>query len=210
MMTIAIFGAGGKVGSSALAEAASRGHCVTPLRSAAADITDPRAVARAAAGHEVAIAAVAPAETDPRDFFRAAADGLVAGLQKAGVSRLVWVSIASLLPDAAGVPLVDTDGFPAEYRPFSLGHRTVLETLKASGLQWTAVSPAGDFAPDGAPVGGYALTEVGDLGTPITYADHARALVDLAEQSRSRGAHLGVVPQPPGAAGSIAGTEGHG
>jgi putative NADH-flavin reductase len=209
MMTIAIFGTGGKTGSSAMAEAASRGHHVTPLRSAAADITDPRAVARAASGHHVAIAAVAPAEADPRDFFRAAATGLVAGLQKAGVSRLVWVSIASLLPDAAGVPFVDTEGFPAEYRPFSLGHRTVLETFEASGLQWTAVSPAGDFAPDRAPVGGYALTEVGDPTTRITHADHARALVDLAEQSRACGAHLGVVPRPPGAAGPIAGTEGH-
>ncbi|WP_405606421.1 NAD(P)-dependent oxidoreductase [Streptomyces sp. NBC_00076] len=208
MMTIVTFGAGGKTGSSTVAEAASRGHHVTPLRSADADITDPQAVARAASGHAVAIAAVAPADADPGAFFPAVANGLVAGLQEAGVTRLVWVSIASLLPDASGVPPVDTDGFPAEYRPFSLGHRTALETFKASGLQWTAVSPAGDFAPHGAPVGGYALTEVGDLTTRITHADHARALVDLAEQSRLRGAHLGVAPQSPGAAVSIAGRAG--
>ncbi|MFJ4205716.1 NAD(P)-dependent oxidoreductase [Streptomyces sviceus] len=209
MTTIVIFGAGGKTGSSAVAEAASRGHHVTPLRSADADITDPQAVARAASGHDVAIAGVAPAEANPGDFFRAVADGLVTGLQRAGVSRLVWVSIASLLPDVSGVQPVDSYGFPAEYRPFSLGHRTALEAFKASGLQWTAVSPAGDFVTDASPTGGYILTEVGDLATRITHVDHARALVDLAERSGLRGQHLGVAPQSPFAAGSVAGRAGH-
>ncbi|WP_446033552.1 NAD(P)-dependent oxidoreductase [Streptomyces olivaceus] len=209
MMTIVIFGSGGKTGSSAVAEAASRRHHVRPLRRADADITDPQAVARAASGHDVAIAGVAPAEADPRDFFAAAADGLVTGLQKAGVSRLIWVSIASLLPDAAGVPPVDTDSFPADYRPFSLGHRTALETFTASGLQWTAVSPAGDFAPNTAPTGGYTLTEVGDLTSRITHADHARALVDLAERSGLRRKHFGVAPQSPSAAEPVAGRAGH-
>ncbi|MFJ9871358.1 NAD(P)-dependent oxidoreductase [Streptomyces sp. NPDC101165] len=123
-------------------------------------MTDPQAVARAASGHDGAIAAVAPAETDPRAFLQAAVNGLVTALQNAGVTRLVWVSIASLLPGPSGVPAVDTDGLPAEYRPFSLAHRIALETVKASDLQWTAVSPAGDFAPDTSPTGGYALIEV--------------------------------------------------
>ncbi|MFJ8025693.1 hypothetical protein [Streptomyces sp. NPDC096311] len=78
--------------------------------------------------------------------------------------------------------------------PFSLGHRTALETFKAPGLQWTAVSRAGDFAPDTSPTGEYTLTEVGDLTTRITHADHARALVDLAERSGLRGEHLEVAP----------------
>ncbi|MGW2100199.1 NAD(P)-dependent oxidoreductase [Streptomyces olivaceoviridis] len=208
MMKIVIFGAGGRTGSTAVAEASARGHHVTPLRSADADITDPQAVARVALGHDVAIAAVAPAEDDPRAFFRAAADGLVTGLQNAGVARLVWVGIASLLPDASGVPAVDTDDFPAEYRPFSLGHRTALETIKASGLQWTAVSPAGDFAPGTSPAGGYVLTEVGDLTIRISRADHARALVDMAERADLRGQHLGVAPLSPGAKASVAGEGG--
>ncbi|MFE1840460.1 NAD(P)-dependent oxidoreductase [Streptomyces sviceus] len=208
MTRIVIFGAAGRTGSIAVAEASARGHQVTPLRSADADITDPQAVARAASSHDVAIAAVAPAEADPRAFFRSAADGLVTGLQNAGVARLVWVGIASLLPDASGVPAVDTDGFPAEYRPFSLGHRTALETIKASGLQWTAVSPAGDFAPGTSPARGYVLTEVGDLTTRISRADHARALVDMAELADLRGQHLGVAPPSPSAKASAAGTGG--
>ncbi|MFD8549166.1 NAD(P)-dependent oxidoreductase [Streptomyces sp. NPDC059649] len=197
MMRIVIFGASGKTGRAAVAEATARGHRVTSLRSADADITQPEAVARAVSGHDVAIAAVAPAAADPRAFFQAAANGLVTGPQDAGVARLVWVSIASLLPDASGVPAVDTDGFPAEYRPFSMAHRIALEVINASGLHWTAVSPAGDFAPEAPPVGGYALTEVGDLTSRITRADHARALVDMAERSGMRGEHFGVVPLDP-------------
>jgi uncharacterized protein len=204
MMRIVIFGAGGRTGGTAVAEATARGHRVTSLRSADADITDPEAVARAASAHDVAIAAVAPAKTDPRDFFQAAANGLVTGLQNAGVTRLVWVSIASLLPDASEVPAVDTDGFPAEYRPFSLAHRIALETIKASDLQWTAVSPAGDFDPDTSPIGGYALTGIGDLTSRITHADHARALVDMAERSGLRGEHFGVVPLSPDEKASVA------
>ncbi|WP_157858054.1 NAD(P)-dependent oxidoreductase [Streptomyces durhamensis] len=167
------------------------------MRSADADTTAPEAVARAASGHDVAIAAVAPGETDPRAFFQAAAMGLVTGLQNAGVARLVWVSIVSLLPGASSVPAVDTDAFPAEYRPFSLGHRIALEAIKASDLQWTAVSPAGDFAPHTLPTGGYALTGVGDLTSRITHADHARALVDMAERSGMPGEHFGVVLRSP-------------
>ncbi|MFG2134076.1 NAD(P)-dependent oxidoreductase [Streptomyces sp. NPDC048751] len=204
MMRIVIFGAGGSTGSMALAEATAREHCVTSPRSAEADITDPKAVARAAAGRDVAIAAVAPAEAGPRAFFPAAANGLVTGLQDAVVGRLVWVSIASLLPGASGIPAVDTDGFPAEYRPFSLGHRIALEVINASGLQWAAVSPAGDFASGTSPASGYAFTAVGDLTSRVTRADHARALVDLAERPGLRGEHLGVVPLPSGAQSSAA------
>ncbi|MFJ8923576.1 NAD(P)-dependent oxidoreductase [Streptomyces sp. NPDC102415] len=208
MTRIVIFGAGGKTGRTAAAEASARGHHVTPLRSADADITDPQAVARAVLGHDVAIAAVAPAGADPRAFFRAAAEGLVTGLQNAGVARLVWVGIASLLPDASGVPTLDTDDFPLEYRPFSLGHRTALETIKASGLQWTAVSPAGDFAPGTSSADGYALTHIGDLTTRINRTDHARALVDIAERANLVGEHLGVTPLSPDAGVSVAGRGG--
>ncbi|WP_207954410.1 NAD(P)-dependent oxidoreductase [Saccharopolyspora elongata] len=199
MLKIAIFGAGGQAGTAAVIEASARGHHVTALRRADADITNPQAVARAAFGQDVAIGAVAPADGDPAGFYRAAASSLAAGLVEAGVDRLVWVSIASLLPNAAGVAPVDAEGFPAEYRPFSLGHRAALEVFTGSDLIWTAVSPAGDFDPHRSPQGGYTMTAVGDLSARITYADHARAIVDLAEQPGVRGGHVGVLPPSPGA-----------
>lgn len=197
MLNIVIFGAGGQAGTAAAAEASARGHQVTALGRADADITDPQAVARAAKGCDVAVVAVAPSDGDPVEFYRAAANSIAVGLLQARVHRLVWVSIASLLPDASGVAPVDAEDFPPTFRPFSLGHRAALERLTRSDLTWTAVSPAGDFDRTDAPSTGYSLTHVGDLGTQITYADHARALIDLAEMPDEHlGEHLGVMRPP--------------
>ncbi|WP_432974061.1 NAD(P)-dependent oxidoreductase [Dactylosporangium sp. CA-233914] len=191
MLKIVVFGAGGKAGSTAVAEARARGHEVTPLVRSMADVTDPAAVARGAVGHDVAIAAVAEASADPSVFFRAAAESLVTGLKEAGVSRLVWVSLASLLPDASGVPMADSVGFPAEFQPFSVAHRTALDIIRGSGLDWVAVSPSGNFDLEGKPAGVYHLAP-GDLAQHITYADHARALIDEAERAQLRRTHIGV------------------
>ncbi|GAB3156560.1 NAD(P)-dependent oxidoreductase [Micromonospora sonneratiae] len=190
MLKIVVFGAGGRAGSAAVAEAGARGHEVTPLVRAVADVTDPVAVAAGAAGHDVAIAAVGDVN-EPAVFFRAAAESLVAGLREARVDRLVWVSLASLLPDANGVPLMDTTGFPPEFRPFSLAHQTALDILRSSDLEWVAVSPSGSFDLEGRPTGAYHLAP-GDLRAHITYADHARALIDEAERMQFRRTHIGV------------------
>ncbi|MER5702421.1 NAD(P)H-binding protein [Micromonospora sp. NPDC002296] len=191
MLKIVVFGAGGKAGGTAVVEARARGHEVTPLVRSAADVTDAAAVARAAAGHDVAIVAAADANADPAVFFRAAAASLVTGLKEAGVNRLVWVSLASLLPDANGVPVMDMAGFPAEFQPFSLAHRAALDILRGSDLDWVAVSPSGNFDLEGKPAGGYHLAP-GDLAEHITYADHARALIDEAERAQFRRTHIGV------------------
>jgi uncharacterized protein len=194
MLNLVIFGAGGQAGAAAAAEASARGHHVTALRRVDAEVTDPRVVARAAFGHEAAVVAVAPSDREPREFYRAVADSLATGLVEAGVPRLVWVSIASLLPDVSGVAPVGTDGFPAEYRPFSFGHRAALERFSRSGLTWTAVSPAGDFDRASSPHHGYTLTNVGNLCARVTYADHARAVIDLAEQPGGHvREHVGVL-----------------
>lgn len=190
MLKIVVFGAGGRAGSTAVAEARARGHEVTALVQAAADITDPAAVAAGAAGHDVAIAAAADAG-DPAGFFRDAAESLVAGLTETRVNRLVWVSLASLLPTANGTPLMDTPGFPTEYRPFSLAHRAALDILRSSDLEWVAVSPSGHFDLEGKPAGTYHLAP-GGLEEHITYADHARALIDEAERAQFRRTHIGV------------------
>jgi putative NADH-flavin reductase len=195
MLKIVLFGTGGEVGSAVAVEAAARGHRVTRLRSADSDITDALAVAKVAVGHDVAIVAVAPSNRDPDEFYRLASSGLVAGLRAAGIRRLVWVSIASLLPDANGRPLVEAEGFPAEYVQFSLAHRVALDEFTRSDLLWTAVSPAGDFDRNGSSHANYVLTSVGDVEARITYPDHARAIVDLAERPGEHvGEHVGVLP----------------
>lgn len=117
MSNIVIFGAGGQAGTAAAAEASARGHHVTALGRGDADVRDPRAVARAAWGKDAAIVAVAPSDDDPVEFYRVAANSLADGLLHAGVHRLVWVSIGTLLPDLGGVPFSVIDAWLDALQP---------------------------------------------------------------------------------------------
>jgi uncharacterized protein len=195
-----------------LAEARRRGHEVTaavrdPSRHggltenagvplAAADVTDVADVAAVAARHDAAInaAAVYGAGTDPQAFFTGAAHALVEGLRQAGVDRLVTVGLSTLLPGPDGRRLLDTPGFPAEFRPFCLAHAAGLEVLRAEGgaLDWVYVSPAGDFDHGGERTGRYAIREHGDTAARISYADFAVVLLDEAETPRHHRDHLAV------------------
>jgi uncharacterized protein len=211
MSKIVIFGAGGRAGRQAVAEARRRGHEVTavvrdPSRHsgladggvwvAAGDVTDMAGVTALAAGHDAAIhaAAVYGAGTDPGAFFTGAAYALVEGLRQAGVDRLVAVGLSTLLPGPDGTRLLDSPGFPAEFRPFCLAHAAGLEVLRAEGgaLDWVYVSPAGDFDHEGERTGHYGVREQGDATARISYADFALVLLDEAETPRHHRSHLAV------------------
>ncbi|MFI6818264.1 NAD(P)-dependent oxidoreductase [Nonomuraea sp. NPDC050328] len=207
MSKFVVFGAGGRAGRQAVAEAVRRGHQVTavvrdpsrytgPLDAGvqvvAGDVTDAADVAAFAAGHDAALNAAAVVEPDT--FFPAAARALNQGLRQAGVRRLVAVGLASLLPDPAGVPLMDQPGFPAQFRPFCLGHAAGLEVLRAEDnpLDWVYISPVGDFDHDGERTGRYEIGRHGDPAARISYADFAIVLLDEAETPRHRHVHLAV------------------
>ncbi|WP_409181947.1 NAD(P)-dependent oxidoreductase [Amycolatopsis sp. VS8301801F10] len=205
MSKIVIFGAGGRTGRQAVAEARRRGHDVTavvrdPARyqdladAVAGDVTSAAEVAALAAGHDAAVnaAAVYGEGTDPEAFFTGAARALVTGLARAGVDRLVAVGLSALLPAADGTSVLDS--IPAEFRPFCLAHAAGLEVLRTegAGLDWVYVSPAGDFDHDGERTGRYEIGEHGDLARKISYADFAVALLDEIENPRHHRVHLAV------------------
>jgi putative NADH-flavin reductase len=196
-MNIVVFGAGGRAGRRAVAEAHRRGHRVTavvrdPARHGdlagaevvAGDVTDAAGVGRAAAGHDAAVSAAVDLSAAPHDFFTTSSRALAAGLAEAGVRRLVVVGLASIMPGPSGGPLMDEPGYPNEYRSFYLGHAAGIDELRASDLDWTYVAPAGDFDHDGAPNGRYAIAEHGDPASRITYADFAISLLDEIEKPR--------------------------
>ncbi|MEK8108778.1 NAD(P)H-binding protein [Micromonospora sp. M12] len=106
-----VFGAGGRAGRQAVAEAHRRGHQVTAVvrnpaghsgrtdvQVVAGDVTDAASVAQAAAGHDAAISAAVDLSVPPHDFFTASSRALTTGLTEAGVRRLVVVGLASVLP----------------------------------------------------------------------------------------------------------------
>lgn len=92
-----------------------------------------------------------------------------------------------------GVPLMDTPGYPQEYRAFYLGHAAGTEVLRreGAGVDWLVLSPAGDFDHGGAPTGRYRFAPA-EAASRITYADLAVALLDEIGTPRHRHRHLGV------------------
>lgn len=198
MSKILVIGARGRAGKAAVAEAARRGHEVLGVARTAddglvlGDVTDAERIAELAAGQDAVIAAVYDSRSDPGEFYPAAARALVEGLEKAGVPRLVWVGLASSLRTADGTLLMDTDGYPNEYRPFYLAHHAALDIFAASSLDWVSVAPSGDFDhADPTRKGTYRVAS-GNASDLISYADFAIALVDEIDHPAHRRTAIGV------------------
>ncbi|AYY58553.1 NAD(P)-dependent oxidoreductase [Burkholderia multivorans] len=196
-LNIALFGATGMIGSRIAAEAARRGHRVTALSrrpgaagdgitAKAADLFDPASVAAALPGHDVVASAYGPKQDDAANVV-AAVKALVEGARRAGLKRVVVVGGAGSLEVAPGKQLVDTEGFPAEYKAVALAHRDALDYLKTvDDLDWTFFAPAALIAP-GERTGtfrtGAGKLIVGANGdSRISAEDYAVAFVDALEQ----------------------------
>ncbi len=189
-----VFGASGRTGRAVVAEARRRGLAVTEAGRADGSVTDPADVARLAAGHDAAVVAVHDPAVLPGAYFPAVARALAEGLPAAGVGRLVSVGLASVLPTATGELLMDTPGYPQEWREFYVGHGAGTDALRAAApdaLDWAVLSPAGDFDHEGTPAGGYALAPA-RADSRITQADFARAVVDEVESPTLHRRHAGV------------------
>jgi putative NADH-flavin reductase len=208
MKKIIVFGAGGRAGRAAVQEARRRGHQVTAVVRDPAkygdlavdgvlmvggDVTDVNKVAQLAEEHDAAIGAAADLSAQPDVFFAGAARALLEGLTRAGVERLVVVGLASVLETASGVLLMDTPGYPQEYRSFYLGHAAGTDVLRAdtTTLDWLVISPAGDFDHGGARTGRY-RTAPAEATSRICYADFAIALLDEIDTPEHHRRHLGV------------------
>lgn len=209
MSQIIVFGAGGRAGRAAVAEARSRGHQVTAVvrdpakyadlsavdgvRTVEGDVTHARSVAQLSIGHDAAISAVYDAAAQPEAFFTSASRALLDGLAQAGVNRLVGVGLASVLETATGALLMDTPGYPQDYRAFYLGHAAGTDVLRTlpSGLDWLVLSPAGDFDHGGARTGGY-RTAPAEATSRISYADFAIALLDEIDNPQHHRTQVGV------------------
>lgn len=199
---IVIFGAGGRAGRRAVAEAVARGHQVTAVvRDPAAyrdlagdgvavvagDVTRADSVAEVAAGHDAAISAAGRMDMPSDEFYVSAAHALLDGLARAGVGRLVLVGIGSVLETAPGVAFHDAPGFPAEARAFSLGHSAELDVLRAAetDIDWLVIAPPPVMLDNEAPRTGRYRTGsdqvIADGAPSFSYADLAVALIDEIE-----------------------------
>jgi putative NADH-flavin reductase len=200
IMKIAVFGAGGRIGSRIVTEALNRGHDVTAavrhpedytvihehLKVAKADLFNSQDVETAAFNQDAVVSAYSPAKGIPASTIKEVAIPLINGLKQAHVKRLIIVGGAGSLEVSPGLQLVDTPDFPAEYKPVSLAHREALAIYeKANELDWTFLSPSAEIYP-GTRTGKFRtgdnqlLTDANGK-SHISMEDYAVAIVDEIE-----------------------------
>lgn len=191
MSKIAIIGATGRAGSQLLEEALRRGHSVTAIArdtskigqragvvSKNVDVLDAVALQAAVAGHDVVISAA--------HFSTIPASAVIEPVKKAGVKRLLVVGGAGslLLPD--GTRVIDSEGFPPEYKAEASAGAEFLNTLhQEKELDWTFLSPTAEFV-EGERTGKFRLGKndllVSAQGRSwISFADYAIAMMDEVE-----------------------------
>jgi uncharacterized protein len=205
--TILLVGASGMIGSRILAEAAGRGHPViaaarhperiatgTNIRTAQLDATDVQAFIALARQADVIVTATSPrGGGDPHQEAKAIGDAAIAAARATG-KRLIVVGGAGSLSLPDGRPLAET--LPDAYRGEALAMRAVLDSLKASDVNWTFFSPAASIAP-GQRTGKYRLgttTLLSDQNgnSRISAEDYAKALVDEIESPAHERAQMTI------------------
>ncbi|MCU1784915.1 NAD(P)-dependent oxidoreductase [Pseudomonas sp. 13B_2.1_Bac1] len=191
MSKIAIIGVTGRAGSQLLEEALRRGHSVVaiarntdtlPKRDGVTvkqvDALDAHALEQAVSGSDVVISAA--------HFATLPAAAVIGPVKKAGVKRLLVVGGAGslLLPDGGRV--IDSEGFPAEYKAEASAGAEFLDVLRQEkDLDWTFLSPSAEFV-ETERTGKFRLGQdnllVSSAGRSwISFADYAIALIDEVE-----------------------------
>ncbi|MCM3612111.1 NAD(P)-dependent oxidoreductase [Planococcus sp. MERTA32b] len=198
-MKIGIIGATGKAGSLIMKEAKSRGHEVTAIVRNSQKLPE---------GEDAAVLEKDIFELDANDLkqFDAvvnafgvppekaeqhveAGRSLINALKDAKETRLLVVGGAGSLfvDEAKTTRLNETPEFPEAFKAIALNQSQNLADLEqAEGIQWTFLSPAAFFDPDGKRTGKYQIGEDAFLvnrkgKSYISYKDYAIALVDEIE-----------------------------
>ncbi|MBW6390742.1 NAD(P)-dependent oxidoreductase [Billgrantia antri] len=202
-MKIALIGASGFIGSALLDEALARGHQVKalvtrPERLAPrdglsvekSDVLNSAALTEQLRGADVVLSAFSGhAQKDVYGYYVAGFDAILAATRAAGVPRLLVVGGAASLEIAPGQLLLDSPGFPAEYRATAEGAKTALERLRSQQEQaWTLLSPAAEIFPGERTgkfrLGGDSLLSDAEGISRISVQDYAVAMLDELEEPR--------------------------
>ncbi|MEF3307349.1 NAD(P)-dependent oxidoreductase [Paenibacillus sp. GYB004] len=209
---IGIIGASGKAGSLIVQEALARGHEVTAIVRNAANITIPQVavleknVFDLTSGDlnrfDVIVNAFA-APIGQEHLHVDAGNVLIKALQEATDTRLLVVGGAGSLfvDEAKTTRLVDTPQFPKEYHATATNQGKNLELLQLTdSINWTFLSPAAFFSPEGRRTGSYRLgkdhlllNSKGD--SYVSYADYAIAVLDEIEHPQHPNTRFTVVSE---------------
>lgn len=202
-MNIALIGASGFIGSALLKEALARGHHVTALVtrperiapqenliSVKSDALSTEALAQQLSGADAVISAFSGhAQENVFGYYFKGFRSILSATQQASVPRLLVVGGAATLEVAPGKKLLDTPGFPSEYRATAEGAQAALEILRAQTAQdWTFLSPAAEILPGERTgnfrLGGDMLLTDSEGNSRISVQDYAVAMLDELENPR--------------------------
>jgi putative NADH-flavin reductase len=201
-MRITLFGANGGTGRLLTRQALDAGHTVVAVTRrpgefpvshprlvvAEADAYDREAVGSAIAGADAVLSTLGvPYTRKAITIYSEGIAGIVAGMQRHGVKRVVVVSSAATDPrrHAQGGFLLNNVIQPLVTA--TIGRTTYVDMrrmeayLRATDLDWTVMRPSGLFDADG--VSAYRLTEDHDDGVFTSRADLAASMLAQLETS---------------------------
>lgn len=211
-MKIGIIGATGKAGNLILKEALKRGHEVTAIVRDSQKVENSDVpvlekdvfglTAEDLAPFDVVVNAFGVPPEKAKQHIEAGRI-LIDALKEAHDTRLIVVGGAGSLfvDEARTTRLAETPEFPEAFKSIANGQAQNLSDLEASeGIQWTFLSPAAFFDPEGRRTGRYQKGDDGFIVNSkgksyISYADYAIALVDEIESGEHKNKRFTVVSE---------------
>ncbi|MED4452013.1 NAD(P)-dependent oxidoreductase [Metabacillus fastidiosus] len=209
-MKIGVIGASGKAGSLILKEAVERGHEVTAIVRNAEKVKEANIEvieknifdlnSQDMEQFDVVVNAFNAAPGEEHQHIEAG-KVLIEVLKGAPKTRLIVVGGAGSLfvDEAKTIRVMNTPDFPEAYFPTASNMGKNLEELQnTSGIQWTYISPAGFFDPEGKRTGSYQkgkdqLTLNSKGESYISYSDYAIAVLDEIENPQYKNERFSVV-----------------
>lgn len=202
MKKVAVVCAAGKEGRLLVDEAVSRGYDVTGFVRGNDTVANPNAKAivkdlfdltrEDLAGFDAVIDAFGAWTPETLPLHKTSLKHLCDVLSGTKVRLLVVGGAGSLYVNPEHtVQVKDLESFPAMFKPLANNMGEALAELRTrSDVQWTYLSPAGDFVADGERTGEYLLGGeeyfVNDKGeSRISYADYAIAMIDEIENANN-------------------------
>lgn len=209
-MKIAVVAANGKAGKLIVKEAVDRGIEVTAFVRGKNESAAQNEVAKDIfditkddlAGYDAVVDAAGAWTPDTVHIIPDAAKHLAEQLRNTDVRFLVVGGAGSLFVNPEHTQTVfDVTPFPEAAVPVVKAHQTALDELrKYDDVNWTYVSPAGDFQAEGERTGKYilggeelVLNSKGE--SVISYADYAIAMVDEIENGNHFKQRISVVSE---------------
>ena len=202
MKKVAVVCAAGKEGRLLVDEAVARGYDVTGFVRGSDKVANPKAktvvkdlfdlTREDLIGFDAVIDAFGAWTPETLPLHRTSLKHLCDVLSGTKVRLLVVGGAGSLYVNPEHtVQVKDLESFPAMFKPLADMQGAALDDLrKRSDVQWTFLSPAGDFVADGERTGEYLLGGeeyfVNDRGeSRISYADYAIAMIDEIENANN-------------------------